>query len=46
MATCAHAPCTCTAEAGSDYCSPWCERAGAAAECHCHHADCQAPHHH
>jgi hypothetical protein len=46
MATCAHGPCTCTTEAGSDYCSAWCQQAGAAGECHCHHAGCEAPHHH
>jgi hypothetical protein len=46
MATCAHGPCTCSTEAGSDYCSQWCEQAGAAGECHCHHAGCEAPHHH
>jgi hypothetical protein len=46
MATCAHTICTCEAEPGSDHCSEWCAANPDAAECHCHHAHCRAPHHH
>jgi hypothetical protein len=46
MAVCAHAICTCDAAEGSDYCSDWCAGHPADAECHCHHAGCEAPHSH
>lgn len=41
---CAHAPCGCPAETGSDYCSPQCEKSAGRAEtdCNCGHADCRA----
>ena len=43
MAVCAHTSCTCEAAEGSDYCSEWCAGHPADAECHCHHAGCEAP---
>ena len=46
MATCAHSVCTCEATEGSDYCSAFCESYPEVGECHCHHAECSAPHHH
>jgi hypothetical protein len=46
MADCAHTTCTCEAGAGGDYCSDWCAAHPADAECHCHHAGCEAPHTH
>ncbi|MEW6582607.1 MAG: hypothetical protein AB1416_07600 [Actinomycetota bacterium] len=46
MATCAHDVCTCEAAEGSDFCSGFCEAYPQAEECHCHHAACEAPHHH
>jgi len=46
MAICAHGVCTCEVSEGSDYCSPFCEAAPDAEECHCHHEGCTAPHHH
>jgi hypothetical protein len=46
MASCAHDICTCEAAEGSDYCADWCAENPGAAECHCHHPNCQAPHHH
>ena len=46
MAVCAHTVCTCEAADGSAYCSPFCEAYADAPECHCHHGDCTAPHHH
>lgn len=41
---CAHAPCGCEAEAGSDYCSPQCEKSagGGETDCNCGHPDCRA----
>ena len=46
MAVCAHTACTCEAEAGSEYCSSFCETHATAPDCHCHHEGCAAPHHH
>ncbi len=46
MAVCAHTVCTCEAAEGSDYCSAFCETYADAPECHCHHGECAAPHHH
>ncbi len=46
MATCTHSVCTCDAAEGSAYCSDWCSANPDAAECHCHHDGCEAPHHH
>lgn len=46
MAVCAHTVCTCEAADGSEYCSPFCETNAGATECHCHHGECAAPHHH
>jgi hypothetical protein len=46
MAVCAHTVCTCEASGESDYCSPFCEANPDAAECHCHHGHCAAPHSH
>jgi hypothetical protein len=46
MAVCAHTVCTCETEGGAEYCSPFCAENPKAAECHCHHAGCEAPHHH
>ncbi len=46
MAVCAHTSCTCETAAGSEYCSDWCSGHAADAECHCHHAGCEAPHTH
>ncbi|MDQ4122090.1 MAG: hypothetical protein M3209_11675 [Acidobacteriota bacterium] len=41
---CAHAPCQCPAETGSDFCSPQCEKAAGSGEtdCNCGHPDCRA----
>ena len=39
---CAHVPCGCQAEPGSDYCSPQCEKAGEETDCMCGHPECQA----
>jgi hypothetical protein len=46
MAICAHSVCTCEAAEGSEYCSGFCEANAEAPECHCHHGECHAPHHH
>jgi hypothetical protein len=46
MAVCAHTVCTCEASGESDFCSPFCEANPEAAECHCHHGHCAAPHSH
>lgn len=39
---CAHVPCQCPAEAGSDYCSPQCEKAFDETDCNCGHPECRA----
>lgn len=41
---CAHTPCRCEAEPGSDYCSPQCEEAAGkdVTDCGCGHPDCRA----
>ena len=42
---CRHEACTCTAEAGRDYCSNECQsdmRDEGAPDCHCGHEDCRA----
>jgi len=46
MATCAHEVCTCEAMEGSAYCSAFCAANPDEGECHCHHGECTAPHHH
>jgi hypothetical protein len=46
MAACAHSVCTCEARKGERFCSDFCEANPQAAECHCHHESCDAPHHH
>ena len=46
MAVCQHSSCTCEAKKGERFCSPFCEANPKAAECHCHHESCDAPHHH
>ena len=40
---CAHVACGCPTEAGSDYCSPQCERASPdETDCNCGHPECRA----
>jgi hypothetical protein len=42
-AQCAHVPCVCVPPAGEEYCSPFCEEAGAdevEVGCDCGHAAC------
>jgi hypothetical protein len=46
MATCAHSACTCEVPEGAQFCSPHCAEHTGSEECHCHHAECTAPHHH
>jgi hypothetical protein len=46
MAVCAHEVCTCEAMEGSEYCSAFCAANADSGECHCHHGECKAPHHH
>lgn len=40
--TCAHIPCGCPTEPGSEFCSADCERARNETDCACGHIDCQA----
>ncbi|HUF03445.1 MAG TPA: hypothetical protein VMM38_04645 [Aridibacter sp.] len=39
---CAHVPCRCKADPGSDYCSPQCERSLGKTDCECGHPECGA----
>jgi hypothetical protein len=39
---CAHVPCQCEPEPGSDYCSTQCEKAVGETDCSCGHPDCLA----
>jgi hypothetical protein len=46
MAVCEHTVCTCEVQEGERHCSEWCASNPTDPECHCHHAGCEAPHHH
>ncbi|HSK74328.1 MAG TPA: hypothetical protein VK892_21695 [Pyrinomonadaceae bacterium] len=39
---CAHIPCKCAPEIGSEYCSFLCEKAFDQTDCSCGHEECQA----
>jgi hypothetical protein len=39
---CAHVPCRCAAETGSDYCSIACEKSFDETDCMCGHPECRA----
>lgn len=39
---CAHVPCRCAAEPGSDYCCQACKESIDETDCMCGHADCRA----
>lgn len=39
---CAHIPCRCPAEAGTEYCCPQCEQSLGKTDCECGHPECGA----